>query len=114
MKMSITGIAYLAAIALAGVAVYFTVKGGKAAVSSALDAVNPLNSKNVFATGANNLYQAVTGDKVNTIGTAAADLVDRWTTNSGAIATAPSVPKSNTNFPAPDFQSVGGEQGFIL
>lgn len=103
---------YAAAIAAAAVAVYFVVKGGKAVVSSALASVNPTNPNNVFSTAANATYQAVSGDSINSIGTAIADFVDRVTTNSGAIATAPSIPKND--FPAPDFKSAGGEQGFIL
>jgi hypothetical protein len=79
---TIEGVAMIGAVAVAGVIAWQVVKQGKtiaAAAGEALDQVNPLNNNNVFKQGADSAFQAVTGDKVNTIGTRLAEVFDPTT-----------------------------------
>lgn len=49
------------------------VREGYDAARNALPYVDPTDSRNLAYTGANGFYQAITGDKVGTVGTALAD-----------------------------------------
>lgn len=115
MRMNLTSIAYVAAIVLAGFGVYFVMRGGQSVASSALASVNPANPNNLAAQAANKVAQVLTGDANTTAGSALYDFSVAIGINpdAGKIATAPSVPHGS-GFPAPDFQSAGGEQGFII
>lgn len=73
-----TGLAYLAALAALAYGVYRLAKAGPDvakktgdAVTAALDAINPANPNNLVNQGANRLFRDVTGNQVDTIGTAA-------------------------------------------
>jgi len=73
---------------LAGGAVDSVVTTVRAAASGAVDAVNPVSDTNIFSQGANAAVNAVTGNKVNTIGGKLADVfqpdpmkvLDQWDT----------------------------------
>ena len=67
-------VAMVGAVVVSGVIAWAVIKKGKSIAEAAgqvLDQINPVNPSNVVNRAANNVFQAVTGNQVDTIGTAA-------------------------------------------
>jgi hypothetical protein len=91
MRVNLNLIVGAVAITATAAILYMVIRQGKSiagAAGDALNAINPANHSNIFASTADAITQAVTGDPTASLGSKIADIFD----TSGAVATAPTLP----------------------